>query len=91
MKINVSRYLKDNASVDAICSTLREVCPSLYRSEDATLSKVFIRVHYIAYFNTMWVIIIKKAKFKITPCRFTRSPYERRDAVFCAVNILVIT
>jgi hypothetical protein len=34
------RYLDDNASVDAISSKLREVCPSLYRREDAACSKV---------------------------------------------------
>jgi hypothetical protein len=36
----VYRYLDDNASVDAVSSKLREVCPSLYRSEDAACSKV---------------------------------------------------
>lgn len=36
----ISLYLRDNASVDAISSKLREVCPALYKSEDATFSKV---------------------------------------------------
>jgi hypothetical protein len=36
----VCRYLNDNASVDAISSKLREVCPNLYRIEDAACSKV---------------------------------------------------
>jgi len=34
------RYLNDNASVDAISCKLREVCPNLYRIEDAACSKV---------------------------------------------------
>jgi len=37
---HVCRYLNDNASVDAISSKLREVCPNLYRIEDAACSKV---------------------------------------------------
>lgn len=37
---HVCRYLNDHASVDAISSKLREVCPSLYRNEDAACSKV---------------------------------------------------
>ncbi|PSN41988.1 Nuclear pore complex protein 155 [Blattella germanica] len=35
----INRYLNDNASVDAISGKLREVCPTLYRSEDAACSK----------------------------------------------------
>ncbi|XP_033607158.1 nuclear pore complex protein Nup155 isoform X2 [Cryptotermes secundus] len=35
----INRYLDDNASVDAISCKLREVCPSLYRREDAACSK----------------------------------------------------
>ncbi|KAK7492894.1 hypothetical protein BaRGS_00015841 [Batillaria attramentaria] len=35
----ISRYLDDNATVDAISSRLREVCPSLYSTDDATCSK----------------------------------------------------
>lgn len=35
----ISRYLNDNATVDAISSRLREVCPSLYSTDDATCSK----------------------------------------------------
>ncbi|CAB4057770.1 NUP155 [Lepeophtheirus salmonis] len=31
----ISRYLKDNASTDAISNRLREVCPILYNNEDA--------------------------------------------------------
>jgi nuclear pore complex protein Nup155 len=34
------RYLGDNAAVDAISLRLREVCPSLFKSEDAIGSKV---------------------------------------------------
>jgi hypothetical protein len=37
---DMCRYLDDNASVDAISCKLREVCPSLYRREDAACSKV---------------------------------------------------
>lgn len=37
---HLCRYLSDHASVDAISSKLREVCPSLYRNEDAACSKV---------------------------------------------------
>ena len=33
------RYHGDNASVSAISGQLRDVCPSLYRAEDAQLSK----------------------------------------------------
>ncbi len=33
------RYLKDNASTDAISNRLREICPALYASEDAISSK----------------------------------------------------
>lgn len=36
----VSLYLNDNASVDPISSKLREVCPLLYKNEDATCTKV---------------------------------------------------
>ncbi|PVD22911.1 hypothetical protein C0Q70_16171 [Pomacea canaliculata] len=35
----INRYLDDNATVDAISSRLREVCPSLYSMDDATCSK----------------------------------------------------
>lgn len=36
----INSYLGDNASVDSISAKLREVCPNLYRSEDAACSKV---------------------------------------------------
>lgn len=36
----VNSYLGDNASVDSISAKLREVCPHLYRTEDAAYSKV---------------------------------------------------
>ncbi len=35
----VDMYLKDNASTDAISHRLREICPTLYASEDAISSK----------------------------------------------------
>ncbi|KAJ8961865.1 hypothetical protein NQ318_021483 [Aromia moschata] len=35
----VNSYLSDNASVDSISAKLREVCPHLYRTEDAAFSK----------------------------------------------------
>ncbi|XP_005105150.1 nuclear pore complex protein Nup155 [Aplysia californica] len=35
----ISRYLDDNATVDAISAKLREVCPNLYSTDDATCSK----------------------------------------------------
>ncbi|XP_041977071.1 nuclear pore complex protein Nup154 [Aricia agestis] len=35
----VAGYLKDNASVDGISQKLRQLCPTLYRQEDATCSK----------------------------------------------------
>ncbi|CAH0559339.1 unnamed protein product [Brassicogethes aeneus] len=35
----VNSYLGDNASVDSISNKLREVCPQLYKSEDAAFSK----------------------------------------------------
>lgn len=38
----INSYLGDNASVDSISSKLRDVCPNLYRSEDAACTKVII-------------------------------------------------
>lgn len=35
----IESYLGDNASVDVVSSKLREVCPNLYKSEDAICSK----------------------------------------------------
>ncbi|KAL0269136.1 UNVERIFIED_CONTAM: hypothetical protein PYX00_006963 [Menopon gallinae] len=35
----INSYLGDNASVDSISSKLREVCPNLYKDEDAACSK----------------------------------------------------
>ncbi|CAL1535434.1 unnamed protein product, partial [Lymnaea stagnalis] len=35
----ISRYLDDNATIDAISEKLRQVCPTLYSSDDATCSK----------------------------------------------------
>ncbi|XP_028161974.1 nuclear pore complex protein Nup154 [Ostrinia furnacalis] len=35
----VAGYLRDNASVDGISQKLRQLCPTLYRKEDATCSK----------------------------------------------------
>ncbi|OAD62095.1 hypothetical protein WN48_07748 [Eufriesea mexicana] len=35
----IDSYLGDNASVDAVSQRLREVCPNLYKSEDAVCSK----------------------------------------------------
>ncbi|KAK3794466.1 hypothetical protein RRG08_003619 [Elysia crispata] len=35
----VERYLDDNAAIDAISDKLRQVCPTLYSSDDATCSK----------------------------------------------------
>ncbi|XP_060081127.1 nuclear pore complex protein Nup155-like [Ylistrum balloti] len=35
----INRYLDDNATIDAINNKLREICPSLYSSDDATCSK----------------------------------------------------
>lgn len=39
--INV--YIKDSASVDAISSLLRDICPLLYSSDDSVCSKVISR------------------------------------------------
>lgn len=36
----ISSYLGDNASVDSISIKLRDICPDLYRVEDAAYSKV---------------------------------------------------
>ena len=36
----ILRYLDDNATIDAISSRLRDTCPSLYSTDDATCSKV---------------------------------------------------
>lgn len=35
----INLYLDDNATTDAISNRLREVCPSIYRNEDALFSK----------------------------------------------------
>ncbi|XP_075969524.1 nuclear pore complex protein Nup154 [Anticarsia gemmatalis] len=35
----VAGYLRDNASVDGISQKLRQLCPTLYKQEDATCSK----------------------------------------------------
>ncbi|XP_058794102.1 nuclear pore complex protein Nup155 isoform X2 [Phymastichus coffea] len=35
----IDSYLGDNASVDSVSAKLREICPNLYRSEDAVCSK----------------------------------------------------
>lgn len=35
----ISLYLNDHASTDAISNRLREVCPSIYHEEDATISR----------------------------------------------------
>ena len=35
----INRYLNDNAATDAISSRLRDICPSLYSSDDAVCSK----------------------------------------------------
>nr|XP_022900276.1 nuclear pore complex protein Nup155 [Onthophagus taurus]XP_022900277.1 nuclear pore complex protein Nup155 [Onthophagus taurus] len=37
--ILVNSYLGDNASVDSISIKLRDICPDLYKMEDATISK----------------------------------------------------
>lgn len=36
----INTYLNDNASVDTISRKLREICPKLYRNEDAACTKV---------------------------------------------------
>ncbi|KAK9508420.1 hypothetical protein O3M35_005984 [Rhynocoris fuscipes] len=36
----INLYLDDQANVDSISAKLREVCPTLYRSEDAACSKI---------------------------------------------------
>lgn len=36
----ISSYLSDNASVDSVSAKLREICPKLYRNEDAACNKV---------------------------------------------------
>ncbi|XP_014205239.1 nuclear pore complex protein Nup155 [Copidosoma floridanum] len=35
----IESYLGDNASIDTVSAKLREICPNLYRSEDAVCSK----------------------------------------------------
>ncbi|BFZ16747.1 hypothetical protein BsWGS_19786 [Bradybaena similaris] len=39
VKCLINRYLDDNATIDAISAKLRQVCPSLYSTDDATCSK----------------------------------------------------
>lgn len=48
--INV--YIKDNASVDAISSHLRDICPLLYSNDDSICSKV--RTHKHRLFLCLW-------------------------------------
>lgn len=43
--INV--YIKDSASVDAISSLLRDICPLLYSSDDSVCSKVIRRLVWV--------------------------------------------
>lgn len=43
----IDSYLGDNASVDSINAKLREVCPHLYRTEDAAFSKVHSMIFYM--------------------------------------------
>lgn len=38
----INRYLDDNATINAISSRLREICPSLYSQDDAICSKVIM-------------------------------------------------
>lgn len=40
----INSYLGDNASVDSISAKLRDVCPNLYKSEDAACSKVNVKL-----------------------------------------------
>lgn len=41
----ISSYLGDNASVDSISIKLRDICPDLYKVEDAAYSKVIIIIN----------------------------------------------
>lgn len=36
----INMYIDNNAAIDAICSRLREVCPTLYSCADEIYSKV---------------------------------------------------
>ena len=36
----MTRYLDDQANVDAINAQLRDICPTLFSADDATYSKV---------------------------------------------------
>ena len=49
----INMYLDDNAATDAISARLREVCPSLYSSEDQVYAKVSIYGPW--FFNTLCV------------------------------------
>lgn len=40
----VYRYLNESSSVESISTKLRQVCPSIYQSEDAACTKVNIIV-----------------------------------------------
>lgn len=42
----INTYLADSASIDSISAKLREVCPSLYKNEDAICSKVSHHYYY---------------------------------------------
>lgn len=56
----INTYLGDNASVDSISAKLRNICPSLYKSEDAAYSKVRI-VFNMLYKHKMVI-------YKVTIC-----------------------
>lgn len=38
------RYLNESSSVESISTKLRQVCPSIYHSEDAACAKVNIKM-----------------------------------------------
>lgn len=40
----IIRYLNESSSVESISAKLRQVCPSIYHSEDAACAKVSIKI-----------------------------------------------
>lgn len=55
----IDRYLDDNATIDAISCRLREVCPSLYSSDDATCSKVHVDHACFISFNVFNFVMVE--------------------------------
>lgn len=52
------RYLNESSSVESISTKLRQVCPSIYHSEDAACAKVNITVIFFFEYKLIKLISI---------------------------------